>query len=63
MKLTHIEGVLHSALGKEGKDIGIGGKGALDKINTEGTVRSRRQRFYVKDGTDSSEDNGRSHGF
>ena len=47
----------------KGRDIGIGGKGALDKINTEETVRSRRQSFDVKDGTDSSVENGRSHGF
>ena len=53
---------MQSAMGKEDKGIGIGGKGALDKINTEGTGRSRRRRFYVKDGTDSSEDNGRSQG-
>ena len=53
---------MHSALGKDGKDIGIGGKGALDKISTEETVRSRRQRFYVKDGTDSSVDNSSSQG-
>ena len=33
-KLGHIEGVLHGAFGKEGKYIGIVGKGALDKINT-----------------------------
>ena len=52
-------------LGKEGKDIEIGGKRALDKINTEGTVRTWRQSldgFDVEDGTDSSEDNGRRHG-
>ena len=53
------EGVLRGA---EGRDIGIGGKGALEKNNTEGKVRSRRQRFYVKDGTDSSVVNGRSQG-
>ena len=28
-KLRHIEGVLHSALGKDVKDIGIGGKGVI----------------------------------
>ena len=58
-----------SALGKEGKGIdtsrGVGGKGALDKINTEGTGRSWRQSFDgldVEDGMDSSEGNGRSQG-
>ena len=61
-KLRHFDGVLQGALGKEGKDNGIGGKGALDQIHTEGTGRSRRQRFVVKDGMDSSEDNGRSQG-
>ena len=43
----------------------ISGKGALDKINTEGTARSWTQSFDgfdVEDGMDSSEDNGRSQG-
>ena len=35
-ELLHFEGVLQGALCKEGKDIGICGKGALDKINAEG---------------------------
>ena len=65
-KLWHVEGVLQSALGKEGTGIVtgivIGGNGAFDKINMEGTGRSWRQSFDgfdVEDGTDSSEDSGR----
>ena len=54
-----LEGILRDA---ESSDIGIGGKGALDKTNTEGKVRSRRQSFDVVDGTDSSVVNGRSQG-
>ena len=61
---------MQGALGKEGTGTGtgsvIGGNEALDKINTEGRGRSRRQSFDgfdVEDGTDSSEDDkGRSQG-
>ena len=60
---------MQSALGKEGTGTGTssvsGGKGLVDKINTEGMGRSRRQSFDgfdVEDGTDSSEDSGRSQG-
>ena len=67
--LKRDQGVLQGALGKEGMGTGtgsvIGGKGALDKINMEGMGRSRRQNFGgldVEDGTDSSEENGRSQG-
>ena len=55
------EDVLRGALGKDVKDIGIGGKGALDKINTEGKERIWRHELEL-DGVDSSEDNGRSQG-
>ena len=45
-KILHVYVVLQSALGKEGTGMGTGsvmcGKGALDKINTEGTGRSWR---------------------
>ena len=41
--------------------IGMGGKGALDKINTEGKERIWRHELEL-DGADSSEDNGRSQG-
>ena len=61
-KLGHFEGVLQGALGKEGKDIGIGATGALDKINTEGKERIWRHELEL-DGVDSSEDNGRSQGY
>ena len=60
---------MQSAVGKEGTDIDTGsvivGKGALGKINTEGTERSWSQifdGFHVEDGTDSSEDSGRNQG-
>ena len=55
-------GVLHGAFGNKGKDIGIGGKGALDKINTEGKERIWRHELEL-DGVDSSEDNGRIQGY
>ena len=68
-KVNHVEGVLQSVLNKQSTGTGTGGvivgKGALDKINTEGKRRSRRQSFDgfdVEDGTDSSEENGRSQG-
>ena len=44
---------------------GIGGKGALDQINTEGKERNWRQSFDridVEDGTGSSEDEGKGQG-
>ena len=60
---------MQSAFSKEGTGIAtvsvIGGKGALNKINTERTGRSWRHSFDgfdVEDGMDSSEDNGRSQG-
>ena len=41
---------------------GKGGKGELDKINTEGKERIWRHELKL-DGVDSSEDNGRSQGY
>ena len=58
----HFEGVLQGALCKEGKHIGIGGKGALDKISTERNERIWRHELELE-GADSSEDNGRSQGY
>ena len=58
----HFEGVLQGGLCKDGKDIGICGKGALDKINTEGKEWIWKHELDL-DGVDSSEDNGRSQGY
>ena len=41
---------------------GIGGKGALDKANTEGKERIWRDELSKVDGADSSVDKGRSQG-
>ena len=60
---------MQSALTKEGTGIEtgnlVGGKGALDNINMEGTGRTWRESFDgfdVEDGVDTSADNGRSQG-